>query len=400
MTTDLAQDPTISRLLHWLEQGGASFSKVQIGASATGERGLFAATDLAADEIFLRIPLSHLVTHKVARSSDIGRLLVAHPELDTPDLYMAAFLLQEKERGEASFWKPFLDVQPTAFPTHPYYYGESEFSLLKGSLLPEVLAVHRQVIEHLYLSAVKLVPEFRRFPLDQFVWAHLDLITRQFSPKLEGNSITCLAPVGDMINASNPWNSTYGWSPDGQFYEMKTRQAVARGQELATTYGNNSNLHQLRYYGFVFEHNPNNEVLVPFELPKEDPLLEKKLRMLGITDPSSRQVFSLPLWPDVKIITELVSELRIVHAQAEELAVLESAPDPLVRAKAMLSPVNEARVFRALATLCKAHIQTYETSMEEDTRLLQEGNLTLNARNCILLRRGEKQILKVYAEAG
>jgi regulator of RNase E activity RraA len=47
--------------------------------------------------------------------------------------------------------------------------------------------------------------------------------------------------------------------------------------------------------------------------------------------------------------------------------------------------------------LCEEQLASYETSLAEDERRLQEETLSQNARNCVLVLRGEKRILQAYA---
>jgi histone-lysine N-methyltransferase SETD3 len=400
MSTQPAADAAIANLLRWLDQGGVLVSpKMHVVSLGGGERGIFAREDIAPGELLLRLPRQRLITVPDARSSDIGRLIETHTRFEDPNLYLAAFLLQERERGEASSWKPFLDVQPQTFPTHPLSFQERELSLLKGSFLVDLLSLQRKALQEDHAHLCKQVPGFERFTFDMFLWAHLAVLTRVFGAKRNGAPEICLGPLLDIFNDGLPWNCAWGWSTDGQFLEVKADSPIAQGKELRTSYGAHSNFYLLRHYGFVHEHNPNNAVMVPLELPKDDPLMDEKRRLLGLTDLSSQHCFSLPLKPDAQRIIELFSELRILHAQAEELALLKAAPDPLARAKQPLSPRNEVQVLRALAGSCAARLALYETSVEEDTRLLQEKNLSWNDRNCILLRQGEKQILQVFAQA-
>jgi histone-lysine N-methyltransferase SETD3 len=392
-----ADDVAISNFMRWFEQGRVHLSKMHILPMEDAERGVFALEDIAQGEMLLRLPLQYLVDLPTAKSSDIGRLIEAHTPIQDPNRYMASFLLQERERGEASFFKPCIDVLPQTFPTHPLYFGERERALLKGSLLVDVLPLERKVLQSEYELMCRQIPGFSRFTFDMFLWADLAVITRVFGAQLNGNKVNAFAPFVDMMNDSMPANARWGWSPDGQFFEVTAVSRIPKGQEVRISYGDASNLHLLRYYGFVRENNPSNEVMVPLELPSADPFMDEKRRLLGLTDPSDQPFFTLPSKTDSPRVQELFSDLRIVYANAEEMAQLKAAPDPVARAKQPVSPDNEKRVRRGLAEACKARLALYETSVEEDARLLQQKNLSRNERNCILLRQGEKQILQLFA---
>jgi hypothetical protein len=63
-----------------------------------------------------------------------------------------------------------------------------------------------------------------------------------------------------------------------------------------------------------------------------------------------------------------------------------------------VSKKNELQVWNYIDKLCNEILERYETTIEEDDKILAEddanGNkLGLNKRNCVLFRKGEKAIL-------
>ncbi|EGR34646.1 SET domain protein [Ichthyophthirius multifiliis] len=63
-----------------------------------------------------------------------------------------------------------------------------------------------------------------------------------------------------------------------------------------------------------------------------------------------------------------------------------------------ISIQNEIDMWNKINQVCQNQMQLYKTNIEEDNQLLQDNNLTLNQRNCVLLRLGEKDILRFYIE--
>ena len=63
-----------------------------------------------------------------------------------------------------------------------------------------------------------------------------------------------------------------------------------------------------------------------------------------------------------------------------------------------LGVANEERVLHTLGAACEARLAAFDTSLEEDERLLREGPLSLNARSCVLMRREEKRMLRAWLE--
>lgn len=398
MSTHPAADPAMIRLLRWLEEGGAWVSQVHIATPEGGERGVLALGDFAPEETILRIPRCRVLTPEEVRASELGRFIDADARIDEQRAWMSAFLLLERERGEGSFWKPFVDVLPKSFPTHPFYFEDHELALLEGSFLWGMVEFQRKLLADRYQHLCERLPGFDRFSFQEFSWAHFAVVSRTFNMSRGEPQAPCLVPLADMINDGRPWDSQWSWLENEQFFQMKCVSRVPQGQELRTTYGNRCNLSLLVQYGFVHEDNAHDEVLLLFGIPDGDPFSAEKQRFLGLTSRFEHRSFKLLLTPDVQVMAELFSYLRIIHAEAEELATLSEAPDPLTRARTPLSERNEAKLLPALVAACEARLDRYPTSLEEDERILREETLSLNARNCVLLRRGEKRLLLSYVE--
>jgi len=53
----------------------------------------------------------------------------------------------------------------------------------------------------------------------------------------------------------------------------------------------------------------------------------------------------------------------------------------------------------AVAKAADETLKQFDTSLEEDNKLLNSGkDLTMNLRNCVVMRRGEKEILHAYID--
>jgi hypothetical protein len=62
------------------------------------------------------------------------------------------------------------------------------------------------------------------------------------------------------------------------------------------------------------------------------------------------------------------------------------------------SLANEAQSLLALAAACAEALRRFPTSLEEDEALLRSHWLSRNARNAILMRRGEKRVLHYFRD--
>jgi histone-lysine N-methyltransferase SETD3 len=383
-----AQQPLV-HFLRWIEQGGGRLSNIHIVPLEGGERGVFALGDIAPQQQILQLPLRYLMSLEEARGSELGRSIAPHIPSEDTFTYLAVFLLQERERGEASFWKPFLDILPQAYPTHPFFFQEHELALLEGSFTLVRREAQRQQLTALYEHLSQHAPGFARFTFEDFLWAYFSVLTRCFAGRY-------MVPIADMLNDSRPFNTFWSLTEDGQFFEMKATAPVRGGMEVHNSYGTKSNLELLVYYGFVHEQNEYDALGVSFGLPPGDPLFAEKQRLLGLAGPGEQRLFKLAGLYNSQTMNQLMAFMRVAHAEAEELTLLMSDARPEARVMRPLSRENEERALRGMIDTCRARLGGYTTSIEEDERLLQEEKLPLNTRNCIRVRLGEKRVLQAH----
>jgi histone-lysine N-methyltransferase SETD3 len=94
--------PQEQRLMAFMRAGGARFPAVVIGPDAFGGRGINAARDIAAGETIATIPLRCLITVRMGRETDIGRLVapIAHELTDANHCFLSIFMTVDRARAE------------------------------------------------------------------------------------------------------------------------------------------------------------------------------------------------------------------------------------------------------------------------------------------------------------
>ncbi len=93
--------------------------------------------------------------------------------------------------------------------------------------------------------------------------------------------------------------------------------------------------------------------------------------------------------------------VRFVCADATELLLITDLYQPMHFKVEDLEPLslrNETHVLQMLQLTARGILANFDTSLEEDTTLLQDPTLTSNQRNCVVVRRGEKQVLQHYID--
>ncbi len=90
---------------------GISVGPVKIW-EANGDRNLLATSFIPANRTILVVPLSSMISSDLARVSEIGQLVMAAGramrEQQGNAVYLAWFVLQERSKGAASKWWPFI----------------------------------------------------------------------------------------------------------------------------------------------------------------------------------------------------------------------------------------------------------------------------------------------------
>jgi len=93
-----------------------------------------------------------------------------------------------------------------------------------------------------------------------------------------------------------------------------------------------------------------------------------------------------------------MSYLRVAYASLDELLPLSK-----LQSIEKLDPVsvrNECTILQVVAQASEETLKTFDNSLDEDIKLLEDEDkkLTINQRNCIIMRKGEKEILHAYIE--
>jgi hypothetical protein len=126
----------------------------------------------------------------------------------------------------------------------------------------------------------------------------------------------------------------------------------------------------------------------PFNSLSLDPLAPQKQKALEKAGLRVDQPFPISIKDPVP--SRLLSALRIQRLQESELQEHRKALSGIVNKQ------NEEMVLNALEYACEDWLRSYSTTLEEDVQTLVTSNNTLstNMRNILILRKGEKQILK------
>jgi histone-lysine N-methyltransferase SETD3 len=231
-----------------------------------------------------------------------------------------------------------------------------------------------------------------------------------------------LVPYADMLNHKKPKDSSdtdTKWTFDDKLngFTIVSLRAIQRGEQVYDSYGRKCNSRFFVNYGFSLDENEDdNEVVMKFSMDPSDPLYQMKLRMTGGRHLFTNREFQVPATyretsDREKKTKELFSFLRFVHAVNSELLVLGNNPNNKDNNNSAnedriklddIDPIscrNEIAVLKHIEQSAKEILAGFDTTLEQDNELLKINKFPdSNYRNCIVMRRGEKQVLHWYIE--
>ncbi|KAH7339918.1 hypothetical protein B0J17DRAFT_657309 [Rhizoctonia solani] len=190
-----------------------------------------------------------------------------------------------------------------------------------------------------------------------------------------------MVPMADMLNAR------YGGENAKLFYEprvlkMITTKAISAGEQIWNTYGDPPNSELLRRYGYVDVPGQGLDIVeISGSLLKER--VDWWLEMGG--DDTFTLDTSMLLPSELLSFTQL---LLLSDAEWEKTQEKEKPPKP--KSDEVKKCVQDALVQR---------LRLYPTTLEEDETQLSSGHNTLNKRHALVVRIGEKKVLKAALEA-
>lgn len=289
----------------WFIQNGGYFKSVDIDYFDGMGRGFIATEDIPTEQEIIKIP------NRLIFSVSNLKTLTSDPILaDIMDLFgpttnaVTVWLLLEKMRNEASFFKPYIDVLPSYVPSLVHFSPGDLSELQNPKLEAEAREMQMETIND-YNEFIENAQSFWPFPLtdspstfEAYKWA----VTIINSRGLRFVGLVHLSPVADLFNYAphaDPRKASSGefftnhhkLAADGSITILSDRN-VQKGSQVSEDYGDNNDDLYLKYHGFVASSNPftcvtldTSEVSVITTQSHSD-----LLRMLGYKAPPSQCV--------------------------------------------------------------------------------------------------------------
>lgn len=381
-----------SALNSWVIERGAELSKVTIGSDPLGGRMLRAAADIEDGELLVSIPLRAMLTLDDARRSPAGQALLASNHSPSAQALLSAYLLEEKRRPDSQL-KPYIDSLPRSFPTVPIFCPQDVLPLLKGSLAATLLVRRKEAVLREVLALRRAVPSLRDVSIAELFWASTAVVTRVFGVTIGGTATEALVPFADMMNHRRPADATWTFEEGLHAFVIRAARAIRSGEEICGSYGRKANHRYFVHYGFALETGADDEAEVRLTVPagaaRRGAKVAALARAYGSCDTYrlSTRVRSEPMLRTLSFVrTACAGESETARA-LRLLASGEVVPP--------LSHRNEAAALSLLHGACVEALGRFESPHEEgDLAMLARSDLSSQARSAILVRRGEKRLLR------
>jgi len=370
----------------WLETNKLPPHKVKIGAAP--DHRLETTETIAPGEIMLSVPFKMLLSPKGAGESKVGE---AFKQVALPSsIIMALYLIHEKNEPQ-SFWKPWLDVLPSTVPTS-LNFDEKDTMEMEGSMMQSVTARRKAAIaeEHALVLRTLQVNHTALFPnatytLEAYRWATTIVASRSILVSSGNVTVPLLVPFVDLAQHDHHANTTYEFDDDNNF-KVITHQQFNTSQPVKISIGARSNGQLILSHGITLDNNDFDQVQLNVQVSEDDPFASVKRKILEQAGYGPDRAY---LITKQGLSKDLIAAMRIQALKPSEFdqytRAFENRPVTLR---------NELEVYRTLILACQNLLKRYKTTLQQDAELLQT-EVSLNVRNAITLRKGEKEALLV-----
>ncbi|XP_038822922.1 actin-histidine N-methyltransferase-like [Salvelinus namaycush] len=306
-------------LMAWAQESGASCEGVEIANFAGEGFGLRATKDIKAEELFLWIPRTMLMTVESAKNSVLGPLYSQDRILQAMGNVTLALHLLCERADPSSPWLPYIKTLPGDYDTPLYYEEEEVHHLLSTQAIQDVLSQYKNTarqyayfykVIQTHLTTSKL-PLKDAFTFDDYRWAVSSVMTRQNQiPTEDGSRVTlALIPLWDMCNHTNGLITT-GYNLEDDRCECVALQDYKENEQIYIFYGTRSNAEFVIHNGFFFQENAHDRVKIKLGVSKSERLYAMKAEVLARAGIPSSSIFALHC-SDPPISAQLLAFLRV-----------------------------------------------------------------------------------------
>ncbi|XP_051146046.1 ribulose-1,5 bisphosphate carboxylase/oxygenase large subunit N-methyltransferase, chloroplastic [Andrographis paniculata] len=395
---------SVERFWQWLKDEGIVSSKTPVKPGVVPEGlGLVATRGIGQNEVVLEVPKKYWVNPEAAEKSEIGGICYGLK----PWICVALFLLKERSKGADSNWYYYIDVLPQATDS-TIYWSEEELLEIQGTqLLSTTLGVKEYVQnEFLKVEEEVILPNKDLFPfpltLEDFFWAFGILRSRAFSRSR--NQSLSVIPFADLVNHS-PKVTTEDHAhevtgPAGLFswsyvFQLRSPLSLKAGEQVFIQYDiNKSNADMALDYGFIDSSPGRDAFTLTLEIPESDEFYDDKMDIAETNGLGETAYFDIKFGQPLP--AAMLPYLRLVALGGTDAFLLESIFRNSIWGflELPVSRGNEELICKVVCEACESALSGYHTTIEEDEKVMEEGNLGTRHGVAVRIRLGEKKVLQ------
>jgi len=440
MASDIHFSTSSKKFLNWFKsQPGTYFHQDLEIADLRGQnagRGIIATKRIEADTDLFIIPRSLVITNENSKlyteDPNILERLDEIPNLDEETaewLKLVVTLIYEDFCGEASLWKPYINVLPEIFDTLMFWtneqvkelqasavvdkIGKSEADeLFRTKLLPFLLN-HQYVFSRcgrIYQGEEKTLVQAHR--MSSTIMAYAFDLEREEDEDEEDDGwvedrsgkMLGMVPMADMLNSDAEFNAHLSHGEEN--LTMTSLRPIEVGEEVLNYYGPLPNSDLLRRYGYTSTKHRAHDIVelrwrniteaVKVHVAVTDDEIRSALESIDEDDLEDSFVLEAePAEPSSEGL--LPRKLTAVTTMPEDMVTQTTTLlNELKHIKPSLEQTSSVTLWDIFKTALVSRLAEYSTTAAEDEKLLRDA--TGRKRMAIEVRLGEKRILQAALE--
>eukprot|EP00871_Galdieria_phlegrea_P003395 jgi/Galph1/4056/GphlegSOOS_G2790.1 len=377
-------------------------------------RGVFVTEDMESGDCFIRVPGKLAIVVYEGDECPIGDFIDSNTWCNEVwYIKMALRLMREVYLRDQSFWKPYIDMLPSALDTNLISFNRQELEAIQYFPLIEEVERYRYYRQIVCQRVIKSLSSYATKCLEQggydmttlFFWA-LDMVhSRAFAIPSQHIKTFALLPMMDMINHRTIGFAEFSYQNALDEFEMKVNCLVPKGAQIFLSYGQMENDDWLQFYGKLSFIIYNNFLSMLYQLAdilqwlsldvvqqSSHAALEEKLSLLRhhevYKEGKIYRLYHDRYDRDINIIIRALLSTAKEWEQIRQNFAYGLYDKPL-------SLMNELKTWQIVIDGCNKLLSEMKTSIEEDWQLLtQESQLSKRMKLAIQFRREKKKILQ------
>jgi len=227
-----AERQRFEALFKWMLDDGASFDKLKMRYYSDNYRGVHASRDIPKGETILYVPLKEIITLEMCMQSPIGIQMFNRgfrQRLLSPKHSFFSCFIMEETRKPDSYWAKYIDILPKSFEVYPIFYTEEEMSWLENTDMVRMVKTKLEDMKKDYDTITTEVPDFKQFPLKEYMEKRLLVASRIFGIDIYDNKTDGFVPYADMLNHKRPRETSWTYCNKRQGFIIEAIVDIKRG---------------------------------------------------------------------------------------------------------------------------------------------------------------------------